>query len=400
MAERHVITGRMMTGRAIIEHGLVATEADLIVYSGPEAGFDSSGFSGADHVEVPEGGAVLPGLIDLHCHGAVAGDFSAADETASRSAVDFLHRSGTTSLLGSIMTASPQVLWAGIGALQGLVDEDLMAGIHLEGPFLSPTRCGAQDPKWLLEPDLQLAADLIEVAAGRLKTMTYAPELAGADDLVDLLTAHGVTPSLGHTDCDAATAAASLSRARAAMTQASDADARRPTVTHLFNGMPPLHHRAPGPVAACLRQAKAGEAVVELIADDVHLDPQTVRMVFELVGAENIALVTDSMAATGLSDGHYVLGASPVTVHDGTAKLNSTGAIAGGTQTLLDVLRLAVAAGVPPADAVASATSVPAQILGLPDRIGSLRRGLLADLVLTDSDLRLQAVMRRGRWLK
>ena len=119
-------------------------------------------------------------------------------------------------------------------------------------------------------------------------------------------------------------------------------------MTHLFNGMPPLHHRSPGPVAACLRLAAAGSVVVELIGDGVHLDAETVRMVFDLVGAGNIALVTDSMAATGLPDGDYVLGPSDVVVRDGVATLRSNGALAGGTATLLEVVRTTIAAGVQP----------------------------------------------------
>ena len=173
----------------------------------------------------------------------------------------------------------------------------------------------------------------------------------------------------------------------------------RPTVTHLFNGMPPLHHRSPGPVAACLRIAKAGNAVVELIADNAHLDPQTVLTVFDLVGSDNISLVTDSMAATGLPDGPYHLGPSAVTVRDGIATLDRTGSLAGGTAVLLDVVRRTVAAGVSLEDAVASATAVPANVLGLADELGSLRLGLRADALVVTADLRLLAVMREGSWL-
>ncbi|HEX9225693.1 MAG TPA: amidohydrolase family protein, partial [Arthrobacter sp.] len=173
----------------------------------------------------------------------------------------------------------------------------------------------------------------------------------------------------------------------------------RPTVTHLFNGMPPLHHRDPGPAAACLRLAAAGTAVVELIGDGVHLDPETVRMVFELVGAGNIALVTDSMAATGLPDGGYALGTSEVVVHDGAVTLSSNGALAGGTATLLEVVRTTIGAGVSPADAVLAATLVPARVLGLETEVGSLRAGMRADIVAVDPDFELVTVLRSGRIL-
>ncbi len=157
-----------------------------------------------------------------------------------------------------------------------------------------------------------------------------------------------------------------------------------------------MHHRNPGPVAACLRLARAGTVAVELIGDGVHLDPQTVRMVFELVGPENVVLVTDSMAATGLPDGDYVLGPSPVSVRNGVATLRSNGSLAGGTATLLDVVRQTIAAGVSPGDAVASATSVPAQILGLGAEVGSLVAGMRADVIVVDEDFGLLSVLRGG----
>jgi N-acetylglucosamine-6-phosphate deacetylase len=232
--------------------------------------------------------------------------------------------------------------------------------------------------------------------------MTYAPELPGAGPLVSMLTGNGVTPSLGHTDADARTAAESLTAAAGSLRTAGAAGAgagRRPTVTHLFNGMPPFHHRNPGPAAACLRLAASGTVAVELIGDGVHLDPETVRMVFGLVGAGNIVLVTDSMAATGLPDGDYELGPSAVVVRDGVAALKSNGDLAGGTATLLDVVRRTIEAGVAPADAVKAATLVPAGILGLEARIGSLRPGMRADIVAVDRDFRLVTVLRGGRVL-
>jgi N-acetylglucosamine-6-phosphate deacetylase len=215
-----------------------------------------------------------------------------------------------------------------------------------------------------------------------------------------VLAGAGVTPSLGHTDADARTAAASLAEAAELIAAAQGFGPHaRPTVTHLFNGMPPLHHREPGPAAACLRLAAAGTAVVELIGDGVHLAPETLRMVFSLVGAGNIALVTDSMAATGLPDGDYALGPSRVAVHDGVATLGGNGALAGGTATLLEVVRTAIAAGVAPADAVMAATRVPARVLGLETEIGNLRAGMRADVVAVDPGFELVTVLRGGRIL-
>lgn len=396
---RLILRGTIVSDGVTLSDGLVAVEDDRIEYAGPAAEFDAGEFGGTD-VPLPEGARLLPGLVDLHCHGADGVDFPSSDEGEARRGLEFLHRRGTTTLLASLVTASKDELLRGVAVFSKLDGEGLVAGVHAEGPFLSHTRCGAQNPAFLLEPDVDFAMELIEAAEGTLATMTYAPELPGASDLVDLLTAHGVTPSLGHTDCDDATAEASLERARDGLTAAGfDGAEGIPTVTHLFNGMPPLHHRSPGPVAACLRAAAAGMAVIELVADGVHLAPATVRTVFELVGSGNIALVTDSMAAAGLSDGHYMLGPSPVTVAGGVATLDANGSIAGGTATLLDVVARAASAGVPLAEAVVSATAVPAGVLGRSDEFGSLRRGLRADIVATDADLGLVAVVRAGRLL-
>jgi N-acetylglucosamine-6-phosphate deacetylase len=398
-AARFTVRGRLVSDGDSVPDGLVAVEGGRIAYAGPAAGFDAAGFDG-ERAAAPEDALILPGLVDLHCHGAVGADFPSAGEAEARRAIGFLHRSGTTTLLASLVTAAPSELLRGAALFAGLRAEGLVEGIHAEGPFLSHARCGAQNPAFLRDPDLGLAARLVEASRGALRTMTYAAELPGAAELVALLAAHGVVPSLGHTDADDGAAAASLRDAAEALADGpAGGTGAVPTVTHLFNGMPPLHHRSPGPVAACLRAAAAGNAVVELVADGVHLDPATVRTVFSLAGASSIALVTDSMAAAGLADGRYMLGPSPVTVAGGVARLDATGSIAGGTATLLDVVRRTVQAGIPVEDAVLSATAVPARVLGLADDRGSLRAGLRADLVVTDAGLNLAGVVRGGRAL-
>ncbi|MCG2624004.1 amidohydrolase family protein [Arthrobacter sp. I2-34] len=387
--------GRIVTDGQVIEDGLLAYAGERIVYAGPATGFDTTGWA---ERELPAGAILLPGLIDLHCHGARGGDFTSGSNEAIRTAVDFLHRSGTTTLLASTVTAPRDELIDAMERLAPLAQEGLIAGIHAEGPFLSPVRSGAHQRGHLAAPDPGLVDELLNASQGQLRSMTYAPELAGAEELVDLLTARGINPSLGHTDCDAATAAAALARAAEGLAPAGfDGYSSRPTVTHLFNAMPPSHHRSPGPAAASLRAAKAGQAVVELISDGVHLDPQTVLTVFDLIGAENVALVSDSCAATGSPDGRYTLGGSEVTVADGVATVD--GVLAGGTSTLLDVLRRTVAAGVPLADAVTAATTVPASLLALMDEVGSLHPGYSADVLVATSGLELVAVLRQGQWL-
>ncbi|MCB5293422.1 N-acetylglucosamine-6-phosphate deacetylase [Arthrobacter sp. SO3] len=396
----YLLAGTLISDGTAAADSVVAVTDGRIAYAGPRAGFDAAGFRGARELELPPGSSILPGLVDLHCHGAAGGGFPTGGTRACRAAVGFLHRSGTTTLLASLVTASAEELVRGIGVLRPLAEEGLIAGIHSEGPFLARARCGAQNPEWLRDPDPALLGRMLDAAGGTLKTMTYAPELPGAGGLVRLLTGHGVTPSVGHTDADARTTADSLSSAAESLESgAATQTGRRPTVTHLFNGMPPLHHRNPGPVAACLRLAAEGTVAVELIGDGVHLDPETVRMVFGLVGADNIALVTDSMAATGLPDGDYELGPSAVVVCGGVTELKSNGALAGGTATLLEVVRRTIGAGVAPADAVKAATLVPARILGLEAEIGSLLPGMRADVVAVDPDFGLVAVLRAGNLL-
>jgi N-acetylglucosamine-6-phosphate deacetylase len=402
-APAYVLRGTLVSAGAVTHDGVVAVAGDRIAYAGPGRGYDPAQLPEAQELPLPDGASLLPGLVDLHCHGAAGGGFPNGSDRACREAVDFLHRSGTTSLLASLVAASSDELVRALGILRVLAAEGLIAGVHSEGPFLARSRCGAQNPRWLRDPDPELLRKMLAAAGGTLRTMTYAPELPGAGDLLRMLTIHGVTPSLGHTDADCGLAAASLAEAAdligGAAAGAGFGLRARPTVTHLFNGMPPMHHRSPGPVAASLRLAARGTVAVELIGDGVHLDPEMVRMVFELVGAGNIALVTDSMAATGLPDGDYELGSSEVSVHHRVATLRSNGALAGGTATLLEVVRTTMAAGVSAADAVLAATLVPARVLGLETQIGALRTQMRADVVAVGPHFELLRVLRGGELL-
>ncbi|WP_370279073.1 N-acetylglucosamine-6-phosphate deacetylase [Pseudarthrobacter sp. NamB4] len=379
-----------------VADGLLAVDGGLVNYAGPASKFPGqpAHAHGGEQQRI-----LLPGLVDLHCHGALGSDFSGGSLDGARSAARYLHSRGTTTLLASLVTATPDDLFRNLEALRTLTNEGLVAGAHLEGPFLSQEQCGAHDPALLLEPDAALMARLLDASGPHLVSVTLAAELSGAVKLAEMLAVRGIIPSLGHTAADVSTAAAFLEAAAAGLAAPSNPTGRvRPTVTHLFNAMPSFHHRSPGPVAASLSAARAGNAVVELIADGVHLAPETVKLVFELVGAENIALVTDSMAATGLQAGHYRLGAMAVTVEGGEARVDGSGAIAGGTATLLDVVRAAVAAGVTLQEATTAASAVPASVLGLSGQVGDLREGMHADVVVVDEDLQLAGVLRRGEW--
>lgn len=398
MSNKLILRGRVVTGRLDIADGVVAVDGRRVTYTGPASDFPAEPLPARGPTAA--GRILLPGLVDLHCHGAHGNDFSEGSVDGARAAARYLHSRGTTTLLASVVTGSPRDLLRNLSALRTVAGEGLIAGSHLEGPCLASSQCGAHDPGLLLEPDNAPMEQLLEAAGTSLASMTLAAELPGASALLDLLASRGVIPSLGHTAAGHSTAAAFLDRAALELRGSSNGTGRlRPTVTHLFNAMPPLHHRSPGPVAASLSAARAGQAVVELIGDGVHVAPETIKLVFDLVGAGNVALVTDSMAATGLHDGGYRLGTLAVTVEQGVARVDATGAIAGGTATLLDVVRVSVAAGVPLQDAVLAASSVPAAVLGLSSEVGDLAAGMLADVVVVDSGLGLTGVLRRGEWV-
>ncbi len=307
--------------------------------------------------------AVVDGLVDIHCHGAAGHEFGLS-AAGSREAVRHLARGGTRSVVASLVSALPAQLEERVGRLLPLVLDGTVAGIHLEGPFLSPARRGAHDLGALRHPDPDLVERLVALArdAGvprAIRHLTFAPELPGAAQLVRACVRLGVRPAVGHTDADAAVVSARLR-------EIADLQGAPALVTHLFNGMPAFHHRSGGPVAAALRAAAAGDAVVELIADGVHVAPEVVRMVFETLGPDAVALVSDSTPATGLPEGSHLLGGQQVEVADGVARLVGSGVIAGSTRTLADGVRWAVdVAGVPIGDALRSARETGARAVGL-----------------------------------
>ena len=399
------LRGRVVTPDHIIDDGVVVLSGAHIAWVGPADQAARAGF--ADAVEqaqaAPEGGYLLPGLVDVHCHGGGGESFPNA-ETAERAMVSVLEhrRFGTTSLVASCVTAAPEVLRARTRVLAGLCEAGELAGIHFEGPFVSVERCGAQDPTYIIDPDAALTRELIELGGGHVVTMTIAPEkpgITGDDGVNAALIEGGALPSFGHTDSEAAPVRAALADAAARIAERLEAGkpvrAPRSTATHLFNGMRPMHHRTPGPVPEFLAAAQRGECVLEMIGDGVHLSPAIVLDMFETLGRDNVVLVTDAMAAAGMADGDYVLGSQPVTVAGGVARLTEGGAIAGGTAHLIDVVRTTWQGGVDLVDAVYAASVQGAQILG-DSSVGALRAGMWADVVVTDAELRPVTVLRRG----
>jgi N-acetylglucosamine-6-phosphate deacetylase len=399
------LSGRVLTGEQDLERGFVEVTGERVTdvgRLGPDDGIGGAdtGGPGAGPTAPSwwhDGLVVIPGLVDVHCHGGAGGEFG-PDLDGARLAVEHHRRHGTTTLVASLVSAVPDLLVEGMRTLAALTAAGELAGVHLEGPFLSTVRCGAQNPATLTDVDRGLVERLGAVAAQAgsphaMAHMTFAPERGGAGALPAALADLGALAAVGHTDADARAV-------RTALAEAAQVAPRggRPLVTHVFNGMPPMHHRSPGPVAAALAAAANGEAVLEVIADGVHLHPDTVRMLFDVVGPQNLCLVSDAMSASGMPPGRYQLGGLQVEVDGRAARLADNGSLAGGVATALDLVRVCVQdAGVSLADAVTAATATPAAALGLPT--GRLVAGTTADLVVLDGDLALVAVLRGGQWV-
>ncbi|MBA6439851.1 N-acetylglucosamine-6-phosphate deacetylase [Streptomyces sp. GMR22] len=333
------------------------------------------------------GGWIVPGFVDLHVHGGGGASFSAGTPEEALTAIGTHRRHGTTTMLASTVTGDLDDLARQAAALSELVEQGELAGIHFEGPFISPHRCGAHQPSLLRAPDPADVRKLVDAARGTARMMTLAPELPGGLESVRLLADSGVLAAVGHTD---STYEATLEAVEAGATVA----------THLFNAMPSLLHRAPGPVAALLEDERI---TVELINDGTHLHPAVLGLAFHRAGADRVAFITDAMGAAGMSDGRYPLGPMEVEVKDGVARISdgpTAGSIAGSTLTLDRAFRRAVTIdGLGVEAAVRALSATPARVLGIADRVGSLEPGKDADLVVLDDDFRLRGVMRRGAWV-
>jgi N-acetylglucosamine-6-phosphate deacetylase len=382
------LRGPALVGDTVLPDVLVEVEGERLTGVTPVVpGAVPPGAEGAQRVS----GTMVPAYLDVHCHGGGGSAFTDLRQQAAVAAAEHHHAHGSTSLLASLVTMSPRDLARGVSMLAELADDGIVDGIHLEGPWLAAARCGAHDPTLLRDPSLAEVERLIELGRGHVRQVTLAPERDHGLDLVRWLTSAGIHAAVGHTT-------ATYARVEEAVAAGADLG------THLFNGMDPWHHREPGAVAALMRSAARGHVTVELIADGTHLSDDTVRTVLDLVGADNVAFVSDAMAAAGVGDGSYVLGGLPVVVDRGVARLardpdgTTPGAIAGGTSHVADIVARAVAAGVPLPYAVRPGTRTPARALGLADR-GTLVAGARADVVVLDGDARPTRVMRRGRWL-
>ena len=336
-----------------------------------------------------KGAIVAPGFIDLHIHGYGGHDTNSGESEELLALARLLPRYGVTAFVPTSVTASHEELLrvsrAVAEAVRAQGDRPRGArilGLHLEGPYINPEKAGAQNPAFIRRPSWEEFQAYWDASEGKIRTITVAPELPGALEFIKKAVKLGITVSIGHT-------AATYEETKAAIA----AGARR--ATHLFNAMPPWHHRAPGVAAACL---ESSQVVVELIWDLVHVAPPMLRLAWHLAGSFRTALITDAIAAGGLPDGTYTLGGLAVEVKEGVPRLKN-GALAGSTLTMDQAVRNAVNIGIPLREALIMASLAPARACGEPS-IGVIRPGSRADfVVLTPEEPTLERVYVGGRRL-
>ena len=360
-------------GCRFVEKDLVIRDGRIVFGAAPRA----------DEEIVDAGGAyALPGLVDIHFHGAVGHDFCDADEAGLQAIADFEASKGVLAICPATMTFNEEIL-------NGIMDvaaahkngrgADLV-GINMEGPYISPSKVGAQNPKYVMGADAGMFRRLQARSGGLIKLVDVAPEEPGNLDFIRACHDE-VRISIAHTCADYDTAKAAFAAGASHM-------------THLYNAMPGITHRAPGPIIAALEEG----AEVELITDGIHIHPAMVRFTFNTFGDDHVILIADSMMACGLPDGQYSLGGQAVTVKGALATLTEhPGTIAGSATCLYDCMRHAVLdMGVPLASAVRAATLNPARSIGIDADYGSLEPGRWGNVVLADEQLNIQKVIQKG----
>lgn len=354
------------SGDLYIKNGKITEKADMGAH---EEEIDGKGYY------------AIPGLIDIHFHGCAGADFCDGTQEALKTIAEYELNAGVTSICPASMTLSEKVLteimvnaakWPNnVGAR--------LEGINLEGPFINAQKKGAQKEEDIVPCSATMFRRLQEAAKGRIRLVDLAPETEGALAFIEEIRSEAVL-SIAHTTADYDTAMKAFQKGAS-------------HVTHLYNAMPPLHHRDPGVIGAALDTKNCR---VELICDGVHIHPSVVRATFAMFGRERIIMISDSMRATGLDDGQYTLGGQMVTVHGNRATLFD-GTIAGSVTDLMGCLRTAVKTmGISLEDAVVCAAVNPAKEIGIYDRCGSISPGKDADIVLLDEELNVRAVYLKG----
>ncbi|WHY17590.1 N-acetylglucosamine-6-phosphate deacetylase [Paenibacillus sp. G2S3] len=330
------------------------------------------------------GHLLVPGMIDVHIHGANGFDMMDGTDKSIQEVSSACASSGCTSFLATSVSSTLEDLLEMIRSVKRVIGHEVgakIAGIHLEGPYLNPKRKGMQNEKYLRHPNLEEMNLIFEEAGSLIKMVTIAPELPGGMELISYLKEKGVVIAIAHSD-------ATYEEAKQAFASGAS------HVTHCFNGMRPIHHRDPGVIVAAFEEKHVS---LQAIVDNVHLHPAIIRLMHTLKGPEGMVLITDALQAMGLGDGDYMFGGHHVTVSEGVARLKD-GTLASSTVTMNEALRYTVETGIPLVDAVKMASTTPANILGLQQK-GTITSGFDADLVLLDDEFKVCWTMVDGQIL-
>lgn len=336
----------------------------------------------ADAVDL-QGAKVIPGLVDVHIHGAMGADFSDGDYEGLKKMAQYLLKEGVTAFTPTSMTLPYHVLRKAFAVGKMLSEEDpadcsRLMGVHMEGPYFSEKKKGAQNGAYLKDPDLEGFRALQEFCSDFIKIVDVAPELPGTIDFIKGAK-QLCTVSIAHTDAD-------YDHAKAAI------DAGVTHLTHLFNAMPGIHHRSPGVIPAA---AENPDVRAELICDGIHVHPASVRLAFQIFGADRMVLISDALRCCGMPEGEYELGGQVVYLHGSVGHLID-GTIAGAVTNLYEDMRQAIQFGISEADAIRAATINPAKAIGAADKIGSIENGKYADFIVCSDDYTQKRVFKGG----
>ncbi|HET8925478.1 MAG TPA: N-acetylglucosamine-6-phosphate deacetylase [Candidatus Acidoferrum sp.] len=376
--------GRALTPTIEINNAGILIREDVIEAIGPRAGMALP--AGALEIHAKDKTAI-PGFIDIHIHGAGGHDVMEGSTAALRAITAKVAEFGTTSILATTVTASPENTCRAAEGIAHYITRQYespelraeVLGIHFEGPFISKERRGVHPAQWIQLPSAETLGRFLQAAAGNGRLITIAPEVLGATPCMEAAQKAGLIISIGHTD-------ANYEQARFAIAHGAR------SATHTYNAMRPFSHRDPGVIGAVLTSP---EINAELIADGIHVEEGAMKLLLQAKGAERVTLVSDGLSATGMPDGKYMLGDLEVIVTNGVCR-NAAGVLAGSTLTLDRALRNIVNLGIPLPDAARMLTLNPASLLGIEFKKGSLRAGADADLLLLDEGLDVTSVWARG----
>ena len=376
-----IANGKVFDGQCFRERDVVVEGR---AFSSIEAsGGEAWGACGAADTLDASGCYVIPGLIDVHFHGAMGHDFCDASDEGISAIAAYEASRGVTSICPTTMTLPEERLApivASVAAHETVSGEAGIVGINMEGPYIAPDKVGAQNPAYVRSASVEEFERLQQQAKGLIKLVDVAPEQPGNLEFIRQMS-HDVRVSVAHTCTGYDDACAAF-----------DAGARH--MTHLFNAMPSLHHREPGPIAA---GAERNDVTAEIIADGVHIHPAMVRLAFALFGDDRMILISDSLRACGLGDGEYELGGQQFFVNGNRATI-ANGSLAGSVSDVMACMRTAVRSmGIPLTSAVKAATVNPARALGLDGKLGVIAPGYQADAVVLDRDLNIKHVVLRGK---